>query len=500
VEADTETNINRAGPQASAPGKLKVSKRANNEEVLRAKAGAYARQGNFKNYCETLIELGDWDAALAIAPAVSEGYWNSLCKTYAQQLNSAKTGTVANGSNTGSSSIGSPSKQASVQVNSPTTVSAISLTQTHSSTSTFHANPEKCVPYMLAVDMVPETVRFYLDRRDTDSALVVAKMLGGIVVNKTGSNVEYKSDSDITRRSGVSRVRIRDPAYSKQEAASVDEADPSLGLSTMSIQLTLGDNENNDRVLSRHGSLTTFLGEGENEADSVTNNNGNNDNENKLLLAMQPNRSTHNPHIQSPTDVDNNSSGEKLFPAQSQTQTQLIAAYAADMYLDSSRPILAAATYISVGEVHTAIEVLTAANELDLAYAVATVFSMDSTSSVRVTDSLIVNFAAKIASLKGGLPIALDMLNNICVSGGSASTRGQLSETQREVHKGLMVSRFCAQSNQARLLYAQFSVHPTAYWLSKASEHEAVGDVDDAVTCYIIARDYLRAVQVYFIV
>lgn len=49
-------------------------------------AELYLRVGAFQQYCDVMIEAGDWNKALAIAPAVSQQYWRTLTLRYGQEL------------------------------------------------------------------------------------------------------------------------------------------------------------------------------------------------------------------------------------------------------------------------------------------------------------------------------------------------------------------------------------------------------------------------------
>ena len=51
---------------------------AQKEAVLRKAAECRLRRGDVRGYCERMREVGDWNAALAAAPAVSLAYWSSL--------------------------------------------------------------------------------------------------------------------------------------------------------------------------------------------------------------------------------------------------------------------------------------------------------------------------------------------------------------------------------------------------------------------------------------
>jgi WD repeat-containing protein 17 len=59
---------------------------ARKEDRLSEAASIRLRLGQFREYCEIQVELGRWYEALAIAPAVSLQYWQSLCARYSQTL------------------------------------------------------------------------------------------------------------------------------------------------------------------------------------------------------------------------------------------------------------------------------------------------------------------------------------------------------------------------------------------------------------------------------
>jgi hypothetical protein len=46
----------------------------------------YLHLGNVEKYCEILVELGQWERAIAAAPAVSVPFWAALSKRYAEHL------------------------------------------------------------------------------------------------------------------------------------------------------------------------------------------------------------------------------------------------------------------------------------------------------------------------------------------------------------------------------------------------------------------------------
>lgn len=56
------------------------------EARLREAAKIYIRLGNLQRYCELLVELGEWERAIAVAPGVSLEYWKSITKRYTKFL------------------------------------------------------------------------------------------------------------------------------------------------------------------------------------------------------------------------------------------------------------------------------------------------------------------------------------------------------------------------------------------------------------------------------
>ncbi|XP_020931538.1 WD repeat-containing protein 17 isoform X5 [Sus scrofa] len=56
------------------------------EERLKEAAEIYLRLGQIQRYCELMVELGEWDKALSVAPGVSVKYWKKLMQRRADQL------------------------------------------------------------------------------------------------------------------------------------------------------------------------------------------------------------------------------------------------------------------------------------------------------------------------------------------------------------------------------------------------------------------------------
>ena len=45
-------------------------------------AQLYLKLGDIQRHCNILVQLGQWERALALAPAVSLSYWSNLTKRY----------------------------------------------------------------------------------------------------------------------------------------------------------------------------------------------------------------------------------------------------------------------------------------------------------------------------------------------------------------------------------------------------------------------------------
>ncbi|XP_014403244.1 PREDICTED: WD repeat-containing protein 17 [Myotis brandtii] len=56
------------------------------EERLKEAADIHLRLGQIQRYCELMVELGEWDKALSVAPGVSVKYWRKLTQRRADQL------------------------------------------------------------------------------------------------------------------------------------------------------------------------------------------------------------------------------------------------------------------------------------------------------------------------------------------------------------------------------------------------------------------------------
>ncbi|KAK2527574.1 Wdr17 [Columba guinea] len=73
----TTVKMSKFGGGIGAPSK---------EERLKEAAEIHLRLGQIQRYCELMVELGEWDKALSVAPGVSMNYWRKLMQRRADQL------------------------------------------------------------------------------------------------------------------------------------------------------------------------------------------------------------------------------------------------------------------------------------------------------------------------------------------------------------------------------------------------------------------------------
>ncbi|KFO84404.1 WD repeat-containing protein 17 [Buceros rhinoceros silvestris] len=73
----TTVKMSKFGGGIGAPSK---------EERLKEAAEIHLRLGQIQRYCELMVELGEWDKALSVAPGVSMKYWRKLVQRRADQL------------------------------------------------------------------------------------------------------------------------------------------------------------------------------------------------------------------------------------------------------------------------------------------------------------------------------------------------------------------------------------------------------------------------------
>ena len=84
--------------QASRPvGEGPDRRRVKQEDRLRMAAALSCSLGQMEQYCELLVQIGEWTNALAVAPTVSLAYWRQLCARHADHLagQSAESSLVA---------------------------------------------------------------------------------------------------------------------------------------------------------------------------------------------------------------------------------------------------------------------------------------------------------------------------------------------------------------------------------------------------------------------
>ncbi|KAL3878905.1 hypothetical protein ACJMK2_031231 [Sinanodonta woodiana] len=56
------------------------------EDRLKEAAGIHIKLGNIQRYCELMVELGEWEKAISVAPGVSIEYWKDLATRYTKFL------------------------------------------------------------------------------------------------------------------------------------------------------------------------------------------------------------------------------------------------------------------------------------------------------------------------------------------------------------------------------------------------------------------------------
>eukprot|EP01033_Poteriospumella_lacustris_P008928 gene8927-6410_t len=107
--------------------KVSMKKSDNSAEENQLSAAlAFMRMGEFAKYCAIMVELGKWEAALAVAPSVSLDYWRYLSFQYAMSLKEQSS--------------------------------------------------EMAIPHLLCIGKDADAVDYYLNRVDPHSAMTIAKM------------------------------------------------------------------------------------------------------------------------------------------------------------------------------------------------------------------------------------------------------------------------------------------------------------------------------------
>lgn len=59
---------------------------AKKEDRLKEAANIMLKTGNFQDYCELNMKLGNYEAAIACAPKVSLKYWKECVQSYLDHL------------------------------------------------------------------------------------------------------------------------------------------------------------------------------------------------------------------------------------------------------------------------------------------------------------------------------------------------------------------------------------------------------------------------------
>jgi WD40 repeat protein len=117
-----------------------------NDELVIQAALMHAKCGNFESYCNMMVSLNEWAAALSVAPRVSMSFWRSLASQYADYLQSVSS--------------------------------------------------EECVPYYLCSNRGIEATAFYLRRREINNAFIVADSQNPKKTRSRNSNILAESDDD----------------------------------------------------------------------------------------------------------------------------------------------------------------------------------------------------------------------------------------------------------------------------------------------------------------
>jgi WD40 repeat protein len=333
------------------------------EDQLRSAAMIHARAGDFASYCSIMVDLGDWTAALAMAPSVSMDYWKSLCQRYSQNL--------------------------------------------------INESSEQCVPYLLATGKDADAVEFYLRRHDPNNAMVVAKM--------SEQRVDLIPDYVVTHaaNNATEGAQAHAPKLSRTGTHGAGAALHSLSLSNI------------DELMWTDSAPTPTHHEGSAVRERTM------------------------------KEVDD-----------SRLIVRVVSSYSAKVYLDSARPMLAAAQFLAVEDVQGAISILSNNSEPDMAYALAQCFKQD-------TSPHIIDMADRCAAF-GAVELSVEML---------------LTLANGEEEVGLLLSRYCDEAWAGEVIGA-FSLRSLSYWSGRAEEEEQIGSDAEAVTAYVIAQQYVRAVRV----
>eukprot|EP01038_Epipyxis_sp_PR26KG_P004746 gene4746-6657_t len=350
------SDLRKIEASSKAISKRKTDISIKTEDKLREMALSYARIGDFAKYCMIMMDIGDWTAALAMAPSVSMEYWRGLSNNYAQHL----------------------------MINSS----------------------EECIPYLLGTGKDADAVDFYLRRQDTSNAMLIAKMS------------EKRNDL-------IPDYRIlRDDIQTDNQI----------------------NNQDNERSLASVLSLSNII---------VANNNNN-------YYNNKTNYDSNNIYVRERTEREVDDSRMII---------RAVSASAGNMFLQSAKPLLAAAQYMAVQDVESAIIILTNNFEYDFAFALALCFDLD-------VKNIILDMSDMCGCLNA-IPLALDMLETI---------------EDSEVEIGLFMARYCSDATAKNIIQERNYQKTFSQWLAYAQEEEEIGSDVNAVIGYINGRNHMNAV------
>lgn len=384
---------------------MKKSDLSNEENHLLA-AYAYMRLGDFARYCAIMVELGKWEAALAVAPCVSLEYWRYLSYQYAQHLKDQSS--------------------------------------------------EMSIPYLISVGKDADAVDYYLNRGDKFSAMTIAKM--------SEARTDVIPDLSAEAFSGFEHLVITTP-----------KGGGGLPLSPAG-QMHLRNNHENAN--SPKGLNRKTL-----HSVSMTNID--------IVLGDMPSSPTGSQNLANHTRERTDKEAEDA-----RSLVRSVAHQASQHALRTAQPLLAAAHLLSVEDTSSCLDLLMACQETDLAYAIAKALKLDTT-------RIAVVWADQCAAL-GAVNLALEILDDIRNSaelerinnGHTAEKDGKSTNHPVDVDKEirLLLSKHCTETQANEIILARRLTNVDVL-LEKAREDEAIGSDGDAITSYVMARQYTQAAR-----
>mmetsp|Transcript_6613 Transcript_6613/g.6733 ORF Transcript_6613/g.6733 Transcript_6613/m.6733 type:complete len:942 (-) Transcript_6613:99-2924(-) len=191
--------------------------------------------------------------------------------------------------------------------------------------------------------------------------------------------------------------------------------------------------------------------------------------------------------------------------------------HAALRFLTLSKPVHAAAQFLSVGDVDSCLEILSTCGEDNMAYAVALCMG-------HPTTVYLIKLAEKMAAYKGNIDDALEVLDSLprssphstltskrtpnpSPSPASSPTPGRRAgdrDNERDIEefilleKGLLLSKYCEKhpnndKNEDNVDRNKF--RSPSDWVAKAKEEEAIGCDSEATIAYMLGREYTQAAK-----